>query len=558
VIRSLGIPLIALGLLLSAAQAVAEPTPEPIPISGNFDIEDFRFDDGSVMALRQHYTTLGSPRRDKSGQVTNALLIMHGTTGKGTGFLSDRFAGVLFRRGQLLDASEYFIILPDAIGHGGSSKPSDGLAGRFPHYSYDDMVRAQYRLLTEHLGVDHLRLVMGTSMGGMFSWVWGYSYPEFMDALMPLASLPVEIAGRNRMLRKMIIDAVKDDPEWQSGAYTAQPPGLKQAMYGLIFMVSSPLQYQLAAPTRESAEAYMEQLLTRYMSGMDANDLIYAFDSSRFYNPAPHLEKIQAPLIAINSADDQVNPPELGILERETAKVVTGKAVVLPITTMTRGHSTHSLPTIWGPYLARLLEATRASGKPDATLLLDPGAPAWSVTAPAEFRARFTSTEGAFTVRVERAWAPHGADRFYQLVRNGFYDGVHVNRVVAGYIAQFGLSGQPAVTAAWKGATIPDDPARYSNTRGRIAFAMTGPDTRATQVYINLADNSRLDSQGFTPFGEVVEGMDVVERLYPLYGEEAGGGMRGGKQGHIKTRGAEYLYRHFPLLDYILHAEILP
>jgi homoserine acetyltransferase len=299
---------VAITLLLCAALAGAEPA----PVSGNFEIKDFRFDDGSVMSLRQHYTTLGTPRRDENGQVTNAVLIMHGTTGRGTGFLSDRFAGVLFGRGQLLDSSEYFIILPDAIGHGGSSRPSDGMAGRFPHYTYDDMVRAQYRLLMEHLGIDHLRLVMGTSMGGMFTWVWGYSYPRFMDALMPLASLPVEIAGRNRMLRKMIIDAVKDDPEWRGGAYEEQPPGLKEAMYGLIFMVSSPLQYQLAAPTRESAEIYMEQLLARYMSGMDANDLVYAFDASRFYNPAPHLEKIRAPVFAINSADDQVNPPELG------------------------------------------------------------------------------------------------------------------------------------------------------------------------------------------------------------------------------------------------------
>ena len=420
------------------------------------------------------------------------------------------------------------------------------------------MVRAQYRLLTEHLNVNHLRLVTGTSMGGMFTWVWGYSYPDFMDALMPLASLPVEIAGRNRMLRKMIIDAVKDDPAWQEGAYTEQPPGLKQAMYGLLVMVSSPLQYQLAAPTRETAEAMMDRLIERYRSRMDANDLIYAFDASRFYDPAPHLEAITAPLLAINSADDQVNPPELGILERETQRVAQGKAVVLPITSMTRGHSTHSLPTIWGPYLAQLLAATMAPVERKTDALLNPRDSAWSMRAPDIFRARFTTTEGAFTVRVERAWAPQGADRFYQLVRNGFYDGVHFNRVVSGYIAQFGLSGDPAVTAAWKGVAIPDDPVRQSNTRGRIAFAMTGPGTRSTQVYINLGDNARLDAQGFAPFGEISEGMDTVDRLYPLYGENAGGGMRGGRQGPIETGGAAYLFDQFPLLDYILGAEILP
>lgn len=531
---------------------------EITPVGGDFVIDDFRFDDGSVMDLRQHYTTLGVPRRDESGRVVNAVLIMHGTTGSGAGFLSDRFAGVLFNDGQLLDAARYFIILPDAIGHGGSSKPSDGLAGRFPKYTYDDMVRAQYRLLTEHLGVNHLRLITGTSMGGMFTWVWGYSYPDFMDALMPLASLPVEIAGRNRMLRKMIIDAIKDDPAWREGAYTDQPPGLKEAMYGLLVMVSSPLQYQLAAPTREASEALMDDLIERYRSRMDANDLIYAFDASRFYNPAPHLEAIAAPLLAINSADDQVNPPELGILERETERVAKGRAVVLPITTMTRGHSTHSLPTLWGPYLAQLLAATEGPAKRRADALLDPQDRAWSKQAPDVFQARFVTTEGAFTVRVERAWAPRGADRFYQLVRSDFYDGVHFNRVVSGYIAQFGLSGDPAVTSLWSGVTIPDDPVRQSNTRGRIAFAMTGPDTRSTQVYINLGDNSRLDAQGFAPFGEVSEGMQIVERLYSLYGENAGGGMRGGRQGPIETGGTAYLLDNFPLLDYILRAEILP
>ncbi len=550
-----------LALLLFAAPPAAAQS-YSTPVEGDFTIDGFRFDDGSVLDLRQHYTTIGEPRRGEAGMVRNAVIIMHGTTGSGSGFLGDRFAGVLFGKGQLLDASEYFIILPDAIGHGQSSRPSEGLGGQFPKYTYDDMVRAQYRLLTEHLGVNHLRLVTGTSMGGMFSWVWGYTYPEFMDALLPLASLPVEIAGRNRMLRKMIMDPIRNDPAWNGGDYDEQPPGLREAMYGLIVMVSSPLQYQLSAPTREESEAYMDRLVDNYTSRMDANNLIYAFDASRFYNPAPHLQKITAPLLAINSADDQVNPPELGILEEETAKVPNGRSVVLPITSMTRGHGTHSNPTIWGPYLARLMAETEEAPEVGRSALLDPKAPAWQEEAPESFLARFLTTEGAFSIRANRDWAPIGADRFYQLVKNGFYDGVHVNRVVDGFIAQFGLSGDPAVTAVWKQKRISDDPVGdhpvgESNTRGRIAFATTGPDTRSTQVFISLVDNSRLDDEGFSPFGEVVDGMDVVDRLYSLYGENAGGGMRAGQQGPIEEGGTAYLVENYPLLDFILRAEIV-
>ncbi len=526
-------------------------------VEGDFVIRDFVYESGETRDLRQHYRTIGTLRRDANGQASNAVIIMHGTTGSGAGFLRDQYAGVLFEPGGLLDATEYFIILPDAIGHGGSSRPSDGLKGRFPAYTYDDMVRAQYRMLTEHLGVDHLRLVTGTSMGGMFSWVWGYTYPEFMDALMPLASLPVEIAGRNRMLRKMIIDGVKRDPDWNGGDYDEQPAGLREALYPLVVMVSSPLQYQAAAPTREAAEAMLENLVNRYGSVMDANDLVWAFDASRFYNPAPHLEKITAPLLAINSADDQVNPPELGILTRETARVPNGQSVVLPITSLTRGHGTHSHPSIWGPYLARLLAATDPGQPEPHPLLLQPSDKAWQDQAPEVFTARFRTTEGAFEITAHRNWAPLGADRFYNLVRHGFYDGVTINRVVAGFIAQFGLSGDPEVTAAWAGSAIGDDPVAASNTRGRVAFAMTGPDTRNTQVYINLVDNQRLDSDDFAPFGEVTAGMAVVDRLYALHGEQAGGGMRGGRQGPIEQGGSAYLEANYPLLDVILDVELI-
>ena len=347
--------ILALILFLFTAQlTLAQNYPDPN--EGDYVIKDFKFEKGgSLPELNLHYTTIGKPIKDANGLVNNAVLIMHGTTGSGRGFLGDRFAGNLFGPGQLLDATKYYIILTDGIGHGKSSRPSDGLRMQFPKYTYNDMVKAQYRLLTEHLGVNHLRLVMGTSMGGMHSWVWGYTYPDFMDALMPLASMPIEIAGRNRMMRKMIIDAIKNDPEWNEGNYKEQPPGLIYAVHSLIFMVSSPLQWQKAAPTREQAEAFLANRVQRYASNLEANDMIYQFDASRFYNPSPHLHKIKAPLFAINSADDQVNPPELGIMEEEIKKVRKGRYILLPITEETSGHGTHSNPKIWGKYLEELL-----------------------------------------------------------------------------------------------------------------------------------------------------------------------------------------------------------
>ena len=350
------VPLLLCLALLARMLGAAE---YPEPVEGDYRLTDFEFHTGEVLPeLNLHYRTLGERRADGEGRTTNAVLVMHGTTGSGAGFLSDRFAGQLFGSGQLLDANRYYIVLTDAIGHGGSSRPSDGLRMKFPKYNYDDMVKAQYRLLTEHLGVNHLRLVMGTSMGGMHTWVWGYTYPDFMDALMPLASLPVEIAGRNRMMRKMIIDSVMSDPEWNGGNYDSPPQGLVNATYPLIFMVSSPLQWQKEAPTRAESEAFLAARVERYSKGLEANDLIYQFDSSRDYDPSPHLHEIKAPLLAINSADDQVNPPELKILEREIEKVPNGRAIVLPITDQTRGHGTHSYPAIWGSYLEELLAET--------------------------------------------------------------------------------------------------------------------------------------------------------------------------------------------------------
>ena len=349
--------IIVIFIVLAGGLASAQNLPSVA--QGDFVIRNFKFDSGETLPeLRLHYRTLGTPKRDSSGIVRNGVLIMHGTGGSGSGFMSDQFAGVLFKPGQLLDATRYFIVLPDGIGHGQSSKPSDGLHAKFPHYGYNDMVTAQYRLLTEGLGVNHLRVVMGTSMGGMHTWVWGEKYPEFMDALMPLASLPVQISGRNRMMRRMVIDPIRNDPEWNNGEYKSQPRGLTTAIYTLLFMTSSPLQWYKQATTRDAADKLFDDMVHRQAARTDANDMLYAFDASRDYDPAPDLEKIKARLIAINSADDQVNPPELGVLEKEIKRVKLGQYVLIPISDKTRGHGTHSLPELWKEHLSRLLQET--------------------------------------------------------------------------------------------------------------------------------------------------------------------------------------------------------
>ena len=348
--------LLCLFIVLLVARTKAQQK-FPTPVEGDFILPNFEFETKEKLPqLNIHYTSIGKPHHNKSGVVDNAVLIMHGTTGSGKQFLIDGFAGNLFVAGGLLDANKYYIILPDGIGHGNSSKPSNGLHMAFPKYTYTDMVKADYLLLTQHLGIGHLRLVMGTSMGGMHTWQWGYTYPYFMDALMPLASLPVEIAGRNRMLRKMAINLIEMDPAWQGGAYLQQPKlGLTGAISSLIFMVSAPLLWQTIAPTRAMADSMLATMEERYAASLDANDFIYQLDASRNYDPSPHLQKIIAPLLAINSADDQVNPPELNLMEKEIKKVKNGRYILLPITEKTSGHGTHSNPTIWGNYLKELL-----------------------------------------------------------------------------------------------------------------------------------------------------------------------------------------------------------
>ncbi len=366
---------LALMVATSAAlssQAIQPPRTAPtIPpalwasgTQSDFTLRDFHFADGSILpSLRIHYTTLGRPRRDASGVVRNAVLILHGTTGNGRNFLSRSFAGELFGAGQLLDTATHYIILPDGIGTGQSSKPSDGLHARFPHYGYGDMVTAQYGLVTQGLGVNHLLLVMGTSMGGMQTWMWGERYPTFMDALVPLASVPTQIAGRNRMMRKLVSEAIRDDPDWHGGDYTTTPRGLFGAEEMLFIMTSSPLYLQKTEPTRDSADTYITRWMHSRMTSTDANDFLYQFEASADYNPALDLERIQAPVLAINSADDQVNPPELGLMERLIPRVPHARYVLLPVSAETRGHGTHSLPAIWKPYLAELLQQLGSDGK---------------------------------------------------------------------------------------------------------------------------------------------------------------------------------------------------
>jgi len=335
---------------------LAQAAEYPAPTEADFALRNFQFSNGATLPeLRIHYRTLGKARKDSKGIVTNAVIIGHGTGGTGMQFLRPEFAGELFGAGQPLDATRYFIVLIDAIGHGRSAKPSDGLRTKFPQYGYNDMVEAQYRLLTEGLGVNHLRLVMGTSMGGMQTWVWGERHPEFMDALMPLASLPVQISGRNRVWRRTIIDAIRQDPAWQGGNYSTQPPSLSTAASLIFFMGSNPILRQEQMPTLEKADEVLAQTIANAMRQQDANDMLYQVGASWDYDPSPGLERIRAPLVAVNFADDLINPPELGILEREIKRVKRGEAVLVPASPQTRGHGTHTLAPVWKHYLIKLL-----------------------------------------------------------------------------------------------------------------------------------------------------------------------------------------------------------
>jgi len=350
------------GVLLAVVAVQAQQTGPaatwPTPTEGDFVVHNFAFkSDETLPEVRIHYATLGKPQKDAAGKTTNAVIVLHGTGGTGKQFLQPIFAGVLFGPGQLLDANRYFIVLPDNIGHGKSSKPSDGMHAHFPQYDYDDMVALQHELLVNGLGVNHLRLVIGTSMGCMHSWVWGETYPDMMDALMPLACLPVQISGRNRLWRKMVIDGIRQDPDWKSGDYTTEPrAGLQIATDFLLIAGSAPLHQQQDLPTRDKADAFLDSYIMRVSATLDANDFLYAVNSSRNYDPSPGLDKIKVPVMYINSADDFINPPELGVAEREIKKVKSGKFILISTSEQTYGHGTHTHAAVWQSHLKELLD----------------------------------------------------------------------------------------------------------------------------------------------------------------------------------------------------------
>jgi len=339
-----------IGAVLSLIAFAAGAADYPAPREGDWVAPAFHFHTGESVALRLHYTTVGDP----GGQ---PVLILHGTSGSGASMLNANFAGELFGPGQPLDARKYFIILPDAIGAGRSAKPSDGLRMKFPRYIYDDIADAQYRLLTEHLGVRHLRLVMGNSMGGMVAWSWGVKYPGFMDGLVPLASQPAAMSSRNWALRRMVIESIKRDPAWQGGNYTIQPPSqrIAQVFFG-IATSGGTLAWAKQAPTREAADKIVDERLAVPDDG-DANDAIYALDSSRDYDPSPGLARIQAAVLAINSADDERNPPQTGITERALTRIGKAQLYLIPASEETRGHGTTGMAKLWKEKFAAWLGA---------------------------------------------------------------------------------------------------------------------------------------------------------------------------------------------------------
>lgn len=342
------------------AQTQAQAPATPVPMQHDLIVHDFRFGSGETLPeVRLHYMTLGTPRRDAAGHVTNAVMVLHGTGGSGEQFLRPQFADVLYKPGGVLDPARYFIILPDDIGHGKSSKPSDGLHARFPHYDYDDMVELERRVLVDGLHVDHLRLILGTSMGCMHAFVWGEVHPDFADALAPFACLPTQIAGRNRMWRKMVMDAIVNDPAWQGGEYKSEPlAALRTASDLLMIAGSTPLPWQIAYPTRDAADADVEAYTKNSLANWDANDLLYEVDSSRNYDPSANLEKITAQVLWINSADDFINPPELGVAEKMIGRIKNGRFVLIPTSEKTHGHGSHTWAVLWQDKLADLLART--------------------------------------------------------------------------------------------------------------------------------------------------------------------------------------------------------
>jgi homoserine O-acetyltransferase/O-succinyltransferase len=359
-IRAIGLTCVVVLFSHPSVLSAQEASPLLVAKEGDYVLHDFHFKSGETLPeLHMHYATFGTPVRDANGSVTNAVLLLHGTSGTGSQFLAPQFAGVLFGPGQLLDVTRYYVILPDNIGHGKSSKPSDGMHAHFPQYDYDDMVASQHELVEKGLGVNHLRLILGTSMGCMQSFVWGETFPDFTDALMPLACLPVQIAGRNRVWRKLVMDGIRNDPDWKNGDYTAEPrAGLETAAAMFYVAGGAPLQMQQSLPTRDAADAADADYVKQFVASHDADDLLYALNASRNYDPSPQLEKITVPVMFVNTADDFINPPELGIAEREIKRVKKGRFVLIPISAQTHGHGTHTWAAVWQQYLKELLEVS--------------------------------------------------------------------------------------------------------------------------------------------------------------------------------------------------------
>jgi homoserine O-acetyltransferase len=356
-ILSLAILCISVLSMSGLLQAQAAPPSYPNQKEADFTIKNFKFQSGEVLPeLKLHYTTVGTPHKNAQGEIDNAILLLHGTTGTGKNFLSPSLGGQLFGPGQPLDASKYYLIMPDGLGRGGSTKPSDGMHAKFPHYGYVDVVEGQYRLVTEGLGIKRLKLILGTSMGGMQSWIWGEKYPDAMDALMPIASQPIEVSGRNMLWRRLVIEAIRTDPDWNNGEYTKQPTHFEHFLPVFNFMTESPVRLQEQAPTRAKANELYDNYVTNFTK-VDANDFLYWFESSFDYNPAPQLGQIKAKLLAVNFADDELNPPEIGVMEREVPKVKNGRFVLIPASDKTRGHQTLTQAVVWKQYVGEVLGA---------------------------------------------------------------------------------------------------------------------------------------------------------------------------------------------------------
>jgi homoserine O-acetyltransferase/O-succinyltransferase len=331
---------------------------QPVPVEKDFVIKDFRFQNGtSLPEVRLHYRTIGTPERDASGQIRNAVLLLHGSSGDATQLLATSFSGALFTPGQPLDATKYFLILPDIIGNGKSTKPSDGLHARFPKYGYTDMVELEHRLVTEELGIRHLRLVMGVSMGGMHTWMWGYKYPGMMDALVPIAAQPGPVEGRNLLWRRILSQAIRTDPEWKNGDYTQQPRGFLSIMPMFDMLIQSPVRLNETLTDYEKTDAYLQQVTEKSRNVDDANNILFRFEASFDYNPIPHLESIQAPLLAIVFPDDELNPPELNVMEKWMPHVKKGSTAYVPVNASSQGHRTQVQAGLWRTRLSDFLNS---------------------------------------------------------------------------------------------------------------------------------------------------------------------------------------------------------